>query len=1763
MSVSLVNLTDLLRRRSAQAILSLWSPASTTLRAELERRLEAWPGEAEALLSSPVFEHRFEYERDPRTMAELPEELVCPALIEAMDRTWPKLEEQRFARSWRPYVHQVQAWKALRQEPARSVVVATGTGSGKTECFLVPILDHLARTPKRRHQGVQALMLYPLNALIESQRERFSAWTRHFGGAIRYCLYNGDTPNGAQPSRIYKDEPERVHDRATLREDPPPLLVTNSTMLEYMLVRPEDNPILMKSQGSLRYIVIDEAHTYLGSQAAELALLLRRVLSAFGVSPKHVRFVATSATIGGPDAKAALRRFLANISGQSEAQVDVIDGRHEIPPLPEVPAREIGLDALRAMSDEERYAALAASPVARKLRSAVVSKPSTLAELAKATLGSTDLSAQRQTLELVDLAHRSRSEMGSFFPVRAHFQVRTLPGLWACGDPACTHHGDLAPPWPFGAVYLQPRASCQCGAPVWPVATCGRCGAEYLEGLFDAGKQTFTPPALNPLALLDEPSVETGAEDEEQGEDELAAEDTGRTTKAWMRPDEQGGYQFDIRAQRMEQGSLRVSLVEFPTVGDDPTTCVCCGNPQRNGRPPFRAARIGTPFMLGVVLPVVLGELPALSPASEMGLPFGGRRLITFTDSRQGSARFAAIQQGEVERAYVRSLLYQTAWAQSGGSQAERDALMAEIAELQNDLSEAPERFRKRFEADLRKKEAELAAISESGIPLRKLARLVGQDAQTTWLYNERARHATFDLREGDLPELLLLRELARRPMRRTSLEAMGLVGLRYPGLADATAPGRWRRLGGTDTTWRDYLKLCVDYFIRQNLALDLPKAWREWLGIPMRTHLLAEPGRERTPEVLPWPALHRTHRPHRLAAILLSAFQLDREDHHEEVNELLELAWLEIRKTLLAPRDQGFYLDLLEKAELVPRLDVHICPATRAAVDTILCGRSPFQPLLDPNHPLAVATATCARVELPQPPLMLGGAAPNIEDWLRSDPKVQKARELGLWSEFHDRVVAFQRLYFLREHSAQIAGDKLRKYTESFKEGRVNVLSCSTTMEMGVDIGSLPAVVMNNVPPAAANYRQRAGRAGRRRESIALAVTVARALPHDQTAFADPTWAFTRAMHVTSVSLDRVRIVRRHVNARVLNAFLVSRAQALKLTCGAFFFNEGALYPSFLEWLDGRGRDDKSLLLSLGHLVKRTALDGWPVNELLEEVKTGLMEVFQRLNEERGALIEHRGRFPEETAGWRSLGFQLARLDGEYLLSWLASAQFLPGYGMPTDLVPFVNLTLADLKAEKRRKELAQSGETKEARRGRSRDYPTYDAALALRAYAPGSAVVVDGLSYRSAGVTLNWKLPPDAARDEVQSIKEARSCPDCGHVEITHRMEVACPQCGSTSGRSIRFLAPAGFAVDLYEDPTTDVATRTWIPVESPLISAGDAPWVALGEVVSMRHSADGVIFHQSRGEHRHGYALCLRCGRAAAEHEPGGAGDVPKALADHRRLQGGKSEVPGAEANVCDGKPGTFAIQRGLTFGAHQATDVFELRLYDPVTGQSPNETMATTIAVALRDALADRLGVESDEIGFGLGTWRRSGDRRYTICLFDAAVGGAGFVAELPGCLPEMLHEVRRRLSACSCQRACERCLLDSDTQHHLQHLDRHLALHFLREELLASLSVPSKHAGAQWEFQPPGAGLLRELRERGARNELCKPVVRLWAGASADLDLQRWRANPLLTDLRRAGVAVELVFAPGTLRALDEMDARLLSALCEPVGANSQWRVAEG
>jgi len=491
-----------LSTRASRSTVSILGFSNEPLRRHLLSLFSRGFGEAGCFLGDPVFEATFGWATADEKMSQLSGKLLHPSVVKSMDKPWGEsAKDYRFPADAKPYTHQLAAWKALLGPGCQSVVVTSGTGSGKTECFMVPVLSSIAqsKTDGDKENGVQAIFLYPLNALIQSQRERLRAWTGPFGGNIRFCLYNGMTPEEAKADQ-YREAPNEVHDRTVLRTSPPEILVTNPTMLEYMLVRAQDAPILDKSKGKLRWIVLDEAHNYIGSQAAELALLLRRVLHAFGASAEQVHFVATSATIGaGEDAaRRDLQEFLSSLAGVNADCVNVVYGERSIPELDvtgSVGSPELDIEELQQQVEDSAglYKRLKIHPVARRLRSLFVPSQSGQGfqplSAVKEVLKSAGTDAgEGHALRWLDVLTRAVDGEGRiaqpFLPLRMHAFHNTLNGMWACAHAQCSAKRQTEldhPDWAFGAIYTDERKHCVCGAPVYPLISCNDCNQTYLS----------------------------------------------------------------------------------------------------------------------------------------------------------------------------------------------------------------------------------------------------------------------------------------------------------------------------------------------------------------------------------------------------------------------------------------------------------------------------------------------------------------------------------------------------------------------------------------------------------------------------------------------------------------------------------------------------------------------------------------------------------------------------------------------------------------------------------------------------------------------------------------------------------------------------------------------------------------------------------------------------------------------------------------------------------------------------------------------------------------------------------------------------------------------------------------------------------------------------------------------------------------------------------------------------------------------------------
>ncbi|WP_234556911.1 DEAD/DEAH box helicase [Shewanella chilikensis] len=1763
----LISNLSLRSERAAQGLLGLGNPH---LREFLRDQLTASPGTPGSWLADPVFEPTFGWKESGETMGSLAGgELLHQRLAKAMAEPPKELaKEYHFPASRHPFTHQLAAWQVLNSPEPQSLVVASGTGSGKTECFLVPVLNQLAKEidNKEDPDGVRALLIYPLNALINSQQNRLDAWTDGFDGQIRHCLYTGALDNERKASdQKYKGQ---VIDRKSLRARPPQLLVTNATMLEYMLIRKEDEPILQSSAGKLRWIILDEAHTHIGSQAAEMALLLRRVMLAFQVKPQDVRFVATSATFGS-DAKTIenLRNFLADIGGIAPEQVHVVQGHRDIPSLHNVKphSEQDHPEVIAAIENEHeqsalRYQRLEASPTALRLRSLFIRdgqlKPQSLQELAR-----TSGLSKKQLLTWLDLMSGTKNDEGlSFLPLRAHLFHNVIPAIRACVDRNCAHKANTPlahPEWSFGMVYLEDRTHCSCGAPLMQLVSCEECNESFLQTSTTSQGKLIDPSQqqVDEFSLDEEPSdtyEETKDKDSELLSHSLI---TNRVV------DNSYPEYLDRSSQKLKVDGPKDDYIELQVFISSKNECPCCGA-SIQGRSLLRPARIGTPFTLSTVIGTLLEFCPQDPVPS--GKPFQGRKLISFTDSRQGTARIAVKLQQDSERNRIRGLVYhRLLQAQPANTlTAEDEQDLAELLQLQadNKLGRRDEKLLKLL-IDQQAEAKKGAEISWTDM-VNHLAATSELQMGMLDYYHGLAPN-TFSRQDSTaLAGMLLAREFYRRPKRANSLETLGLVQVCYPKLASITnTPMTWPARSSKEQSlesWRNYLKVLLDFFVRENTILNIDRRWQSLIGARIRPKWVVPPVLNGKAEKLSgrytrWPTVNTVNGVQSRAILLLcKAFNWSPTWHQDQIDSILHEAWVALTEhaKLLISSGDGYQIDLRDISFRLPH-EVYFCPVSRRFIDTPFEGLSPYTPRTDRDMVVKVSPYT-----IPRPPESLLHTSGDqgllgIRDWLNNQPEIQQLRERALWSDVSDLINEGGNYFCAAEHSAQQPKKKLDKYEDQFKAGKLNLLSCSTTMEMGVDIGGISVVAMNNVPPHPANYLQRAGRAGRRREGRSLALAVCKNTPHDQSVFNNPLWPFTTAMRMPKVSLQSPELIQRHINAWLLSHWLkhVIAAEEIKaMTSGAFFLDSGmpmSLSKRFALWCESQASGADALISqAFKDITRRSILNSTPQSELLKRASNRVVEIAQSwLQEHEASRTQLLQVEDKKAAAYRAMDAQLHRIENEYLLSELADKRFLPGYGFPTDIVSFDNRCMQTLK-------LNEKGQ-REDNRARYRSLASRDRITGLREYAPGAELVMDGLVYKSSGITLNWHAPASAENvKELQLFKKAWRCGHCGASDtaINPGLEFNCQECGYPIERDQihEYLVPAGFAVDFFDDPHNDISRLQYIPVKSPWLNV-PASWIylanpALGMFRASQHSQ---LFHYSSGANQKGFAICLECGKAEpmlSYPDPSAAANeqylpaIFREKAQHRRLRGGKNDNG---ENICPGSNNSWKIKQNIHLGHDSLTDALELVLRDPLSGEFLNDDVTGySIAVALREAIAASLGIQTEELGCDCHPIRVEGRTARAIRVFDLRSGGYTILAAEQLNDANLWQRVIERLDRCNCSHACQHCLLSFDTRFEADRLNRHAAFEWINQTWLTGLALPAPlqvfgpHSQAE-------ITTLHEAVERTITQDDSPKTIAVYLLAPAeewDLAVARQMRHQLFS-WERAGHQVQLHFLESTFESL--------------------------
>lgn len=1801
--------------RSKEASLGLWSIGHSGLRAHLDKLFTLKEGRNE-FLAEPVFESMFPWESSGKLFGDLAGDLLSKNLVNALHNA----SGAAFKKEWPVYKHQLKAWQRLLNEK-KSIVVTSGTGSGKTECFMVPIINDLVQEAEEhnaRLEGVRALFLYPLNALINSQEERLHAWTAPFGDRVRFCLYNGNTnENQHDDINLY---PNKVLTRNQLRSSPPPILVTNSTMLEYMLVRQDDRPIIEQSKGKLRWIVLDEAHSYIGSQAAEISLLLRRVLHSFGVDRNSVRFVATSATIGDKDADDSLRKYLAGLAGVPESSIEVVGGKREVAELIAGEQSTRSLTELKNIDRDktysaERYKALANHEVAKSIRRALNPEngPRLLSDLKNEL---PELSTE-VVLEWIGLCsstslpgeNTQSPELGAkhFLPLRAHLFHQVVNGLWCCADRDCPEkreNAELRESWAFGMVYASWKKNCDCGAPLYELVLCNDCNEPYLLGV---ELQQQNKLVQDKLDGIDEFSLDTEADHESDNdnaeptpnENNVVEITSQRLLTNRVHRDLDGnevtvGLTLD---HEQELSSGRESSFEILMLDQHEGTalsCPCCSHKVNTGIF-YRRTRTGAPFYIRNAIPLLLDA----APSKAIDLPYEGRQLITFTDSRQGSARIPMRLQRDAERDAARSQVFNS--VMHGVSvinnedielyREELESIKTEIHRLQQRQPQSAAIENLIMQKVERKSQLEQFLQPNNEITVESMDwseskhSMARSSDVANWMlsYYRETNRLLFNENEGAgvLADLLLVREFARRPKRKNSLETMGLVSIQYPALSLINnTPENWDGLGYTLADWRDFLKICLDYFVRQEFAIDAPKEWLYWLGERVIPKSIVAPNAElQGRSFKKWPQVRQVYNPPKLARLIVetSTLSLGSQADILIINDILRAAFNALtreypdnrdfqnptnRRLLRDSGDGGFKLARQEMT-FKAATELWVCPKTLRFLDVTFKGVTPYLPnrLTNRNEIL------CRQVDYPICKIEIENDQPLVEIrklkymWLLENAKVKSLRQQGLWTDIHDKIIVGSRFFSTAEHSAQQESGKLIAYERKFKERRLNVLSCSTTMEMGVDIGSLTMVANNNVPPHPANYLQRAGRAGRGSDPQALSFTVCKDNPHERMVFTKPKWAFTTPIPAPHIILSSARIIQRHINSLFLSHFLNEIVQVdnqLGSSCKWFYISEIGESPfekmeSWLQRLaEGTTTASQNLTEGYNSIIAGTALSGQSIQSRAANAENDLgaakkkwLPSYQKVM----GLLEHaiQSGANESDPYRKKLEHDLRALNRENLLTSLSSHGFLPGYGFPTGLATFDYYSIHHYKQGVH---VRDNGRVDNLARMRGR--PTRSLPMAIREYAPGSTVVLDGLSYTSKGIELqDFHGGHDGVNLEV-----AWRCSNCGAVDVESQatFDGHCSKCGHAinDAHQRTYIQPLGFSVDFYGEVSNDETTRTYIPVNEPWVNAnGELQTIFKPELGMYRVSNDGMIFHHSSGVANKGYAVCLKCGRA--ESVPSDGNTELRHDVGHFPLKGHKKPENNQQPQYCESYGREYAIKKGIHLAAVDRTDMFELYLRDPIQGNyiehQKGDKLLWTLAVALRQALAELQGVNANEIGYTVKPVNLSDQQSSvgTVVLYDNASGGAGLASTAGKMLPELLKRAKVIVNNCSadCDSACQSCLLDYDTRFHIDLLDRKVALEYFNKiENFLELPEQLKFFGESTEFCPSGV----ESDVVMASNQANAELYVYASGDYADWNLAASSLRMLLFAYRRRYSKVNLALPSTQLEALSEENAEDLYVL---------------
>ncbi|MDO6460771.1 DEAD/DEAH box helicase [Granulosicoccaceae sp. 1_MG-2023] len=1070
-----------------------------------------------------------------------------------------------FETGFPPYAHQEKAWQRLASDrQAANTLVATGTGSGKTECFLYPVLDHCQRT---RGEGIKAIVIYPMNALASDQAKRFAEviYSRPALRGLRVGLFVGGGDGGACKSM---GQGQVITHKDTLRKNPPDVLLTNYKMLDYLLMRPKDQPLWAKNgPDTLRYLVVDELHTFDGAQGTDLSLLIRRLRARFDMTPEQLICVGTSATLGGEDSIRGLLGYASAIFSspfrpdsviveQRKSETEFLDNIAFLYLNPQV-----GPEQLRQALHEGLYPYLEQAyelffsktpdvplnkqegrsrlgvelrqhgQLANLLRQlSLGERTPTFRELLQLLAAQIPKAFQRQPeqvlLALLALMAHARDSAGRpLVQLRLQLWSRELrrivaglrepeasPEQQQLPDDAPEQQAGLPPLLAF-ADDQQPKDQQSLRL---PLVQCRECHGTAWLSRMEGGSPTDQQLGTDLAAIY-------GAFFSQHEETALLL--------PWQKETQQSPAGFRLESFRVCRHCGQTAALDYTgpckRCQADNNALVRVSRPDQRKETKHRKVNKlihhhDCPWCAARSALVVFGARSASLSAVAIHQLFSSRdnddrKLLTFSDSVQDATHRAGFFAARTWQNNVRMALTQLLESSSGPF----------------GLLELPDRFEQFWLASgqNRGRLPLLSYLREFMPPDKRYRGDFEQFEQT----GDVAPDATEDLLKLIRQRMLwqVLEDLSWRSQVGRSLNRLGIAALQWPWQPVAQAAAAWAEQVDNELGYRidpadaaGFMTGLIQHLIGLG-ALGL-EDFRHYRAAAGKAYIL-----NRFVSYTP-PLGPASPRPKYPATGKGEGFEPIRHDKRrqswyerwlhcinpaslvdpKQLEQVLEAAFNALLGSGLVQvekNDRGVQMWMLNPQQLgiTTRVQALECPG--------------YRPLHVP--------ADHAEHWLGLPLLSASEPEKRYEQCVAVRPSLY--RNLYREGEIH-RVIS-------HEHTGLLSTEERIRVENSFIDGNkpweYNLLSATPTLEMGIDIGNLSSVLLCSVPPAQANYLQRVGRGGRR-DGNSFVLTVANGRPHDLVFYADPGRMLDAPVEPPAVFLKARHVLRRQLLAYAMDCW-------------------------------------------------------------------------------------------------------------------------------------------------------------------------------------------------------------------------------------------------------------------------------------------------------------------------------------------------------------------------------------------------------------------------------------------------------------------------------------------------------------------------------------------------------------------------------------------------------------------------------------------------